>query len=341
MVAVVLGVTIETVGCWLFLRSGLHDVVMVYLLGVAVAALLYGRVASVATAIVSVGVIDFFFTIPVFSFAVEDRRLLVTFVVFVVIGCVIGDLAERVRRAIATARERELEARNERVRSALLASVSHDLRAPLAVIIDAACALLDGEEEAVRPARREHILTIADESVRLSRLVRHLIHATSLESGVVRVQKEWMPLEEIVGVALSRLEDSLGGRALDVRIDAEASMVSADATLLEQLFLNLLENAAKYTPPRTPVSISARQVEEGVEVAVADSGDGVPAGLEERIFEKFERAATGGGMGLGLTICRGIVAAHGGRIWCENVEGGGAIFRFVLPRGELPQMVEE
>lgn len=150
-----------------------------------------------------------------------------------------------------------------------------------------------------------------------------------------------MLLDEIVGVALDRVERALGTRPVEVRIEPDASMVAVDATLLEQVFLNLLENAAKHTPPRTPVAISARRVEEGVEVAVSDSGHGVPRGLEERIFEKFERAERSrGGMGLGLTICRGIVAAHGGRMWCENAEGGGASFRFVLPRGELPQLAD-
>jgi two-component system sensor histidine kinase KdpD len=338
----VLGVALETCVCWLLLRGALQDVVMVYLLGVTVAALRLGRIESMLTAVLSVAAFDFFFTAPYFTLAVDDRRLLLTFFVFLVVAYVIADLSERVRRATAFAQQRELEAHNERIRSVLLSSLSHDLKTPLAVVIAAASALLDREEDLPIECRREHLVTIADETSRISRIVRHLFYATSLESGGVRVRREWLPLEEVVGAALTRLDGSVGPRPVEVRIDSDASLVSADATLLEQVFLNLIENAAKHTPAATPVAISARRVDAGVEIAVTDYGEGVPRGMEERVFEKFLRAThSSRGMGLGLAICRGIVAAHGGRIWCENAEGGGASFRFVLPRDELPQCAEE
>jgi two-component system sensor histidine kinase KdpD len=337
----VLGVAMETCACWLLLRGALQDVVMVYLLGVTIAALRLGRFASMVTAVLSVAAFDFFFTAPYFTFAVDDRRLLLTFVVFLVVAYVIADLSERLRRATAVAHEHELEARNERMRSVLLSSLSHDLKTPLAAVLGAASALLDRDDDVPVERRREYLATIADETSRISRLVRRLYYATSLEWGEVRVRREWLPLEEVVGVALSRLNGALARRPVDVRIDSDASLVSADATLLEQVFLNLLENAAKHTPASTPLAISARRVEGGVEVAVTDSGGGVPRGMEERVFEKFLRAArSSGGMGLGLAICRGIVDAHGGRIWCENCESGGASFRFVLPRSDVPQLAE-
>jgi two-component system sensor histidine kinase KdpD len=341
VLATLAGVSFETLLCCLFLREALPDVLIVFLLGVVVAALCAGRIMAIGTAVVSVAVIDFFFTVPYYSFVVADSRHVLTFVVFMVVAYVIGDLTERVRRARAEAQARELEAFNEQIRSSLLSSVSHDLRGPLAVMINASSALLDREAEMTADARRDYLAAIADEAARLSRLVRHLIDATSLQSGPVRVRKEWTLLEEVVGVALTRLGDTLGTRPVDIRIDPDASMVPVDGTLLEQVFLNLLENAAKHTPPRTPVAIVARRVVEGVEVAVADAGAGVPRGLQERIFDKFERAVNSGGMGLGLAICRGIVAAHGGRIWCESGEGSGATFRFVLPRGTIPELAEE
>jgi two-component system sensor histidine kinase KdpD len=334
-------VAAETVVCWLLLRGAFADVVMVYLLGVVVMALRCGRVASTFAALLSIGAVDFFFTDPTFSFAVADPRRVLTLIVFLVVATVIADLTERVRLAAVAAKEREIEVRNERLRSALLSSVSHDLHTPLSVVLGAASALLDREGQLPADRRREYLVTIADEAARLSRLVRHLVDATALESGAVRARKEWMLLEEVVGVALTRVERALDARHVQVQIEPDASMITADATLLEQVFLNLLENAAKHTPPQTPVAISARRVDEGVEVAVSDWGHGVPRGLEERIFEKFERAERSrGGMGLGLTICRGIVAAHGGRMWCENAVGGGASFRFVLPRGEVPQLAD-
>jgi two-component system sensor histidine kinase KdpD len=163
------------------------------------------------------------------------------------------------------------------------------------------------------------------------------------------LRKDWQSLEEIVGVALRRLDDQLTSRPVRVQIDDDATMVPADATLLEQVLVNLVENVIKYTPVQTPLEISAREGRDGVEVTVADRGPGVPRGQEERIFEKFHRANTAaGGMGLGLTICRGILMAHGGRIWCENRAGGGAAFCFVLPRAHdvepltvLPELIEE
>jgi two-component system sensor histidine kinase KdpD len=341
MLVAVAAVSVETAASWLLLRGALADVMMVYLLGIVVMALRCGRVASTFAALLSAGAIDFFFTQPYYSLEIADPRLILTLIVFLIVAYVIADLTERVRAAAVAAAEREIEVRNERLRSALLSSVSHDLHTPLSVVVGAASALLEREGQLPADRRREYLVTIADETARLSRLVRHLVDATALESGAVRARKEWMLLEEIVGVALSRVERALDARPVEVRIDPDASVITADATLLEQVFLNLLENAAKHTPPRTPVAISARRVDEGVEVAVSDSGEGVPLGLEERIFEKFERAERSrGGMGLGLTICRGIVAAHGGRMWCEKAEGGGATFRFVLPRGELPQLAE-
>jgi two-component system, OmpR family, sensor histidine kinase KdpD len=161
---------------------------------------------------------------------------------------------------------------------------------------------------------------------------------TVLQADALRVRKAWHPVEEVIGVALGRLEEAIGSRPVEVTIAADASLVAADETLLLQVLVNLVENATRYTPAGAPLHIAARRVPDGVEIAVSDSGPGVPVGEEEAIFQKFHRAVrTGGGMGLGLTICRGIIRAHGGRIWSENRPEGGASFRFVLPSdGEPP-----
>jgi two-component system sensor histidine kinase KdpD len=153
------------------------------------------------------------------------------------------------------------------------------------------------------------------------------------------VQKEWQPLEEAVGVALIRLEERLQGHPVTVSLPPDLPLVPLDSVLMEQVFVNLLENAVKYTPDGTPIEISARPAEGFVLVEVADRGPGLPAGEETRIFDKFHRApqsVTTSGIGLGLTICRGIVTAHGGRIWAENRPGGGAVFRFTLPLAGPP-----
>ncbi len=233
----------------------------------------------------------------------------------------------------------QIDVQNERLRNALLSSVSHDLRTPLAVVKGAVTALLDGEATLAAERRREYLQTISDEATRLNLLVRNLLDATSLEAGAVRVRRQWHLMEELVGVALNRLDEQLAHRVVQVRIAEDATLAPVDDILIEQVLVNLVENAAKYSPSGTPITIDAKRVDGGVEVAVTDAGPGVPTGQEELVFDKFHRATRApGGMGLGLTICRGIVKAHGGTIWCENREEGGATFRFRLPCQEPPAM---
>jgi K+-sensing histidine kinase KdpD len=322
---------------WFLLDRRLTDVVMTFLMGVVLMAVWFGYAASLVTTVLSVAAFDFFFTEPYFSLDVYDRRHVLTFAVMLFVALVISNQTEHLRRSMAVTREREAEIQNERLRNALLSSVSHDLRTPLGVVKGSATALLEQEKTLTPERRREYVQAISNEANRVDRLVRNLLDMTSLEAGALRVRKEWQPLEEVVGVALGRLEDQLGPRPVQVRIDPAAAVAPFDSTLIEHVFVNLVENALKYTPAPSPLEINARRVDAGVEVEVADAGAGVPPGEEERVFAKFHRASdTALGMGLGLTICRGIVTAHGGRIWCENRPTGGASFRFLLPCGEHP-----
>ncbi len=263
----------------------------------------------------------------------SQEELLATFANQIALAVERGRMAESAQTA-------QLEVQKERLRNALLSSVSHDLRTPLAVIKGAVTALIDGDAAAPASRRGEYLATISDEASRLDRLVRNLLDMTSLEAGALRVRnQEWQSLEEVVGVVLNRLEDHLGRRPVQVRIAPDAALAPFDATLIGQVLMNLVENALKYTPADTPIEITASTIERAVEVEVADSGPGVPVGHEEAIFEKFHRVSnTSVGMGIGLTICRGIVTAHGGRIWYERRERGSS-FHFVLPReGDAPPM---
>ena len=231
------------------------------------------------------------------------------------------------------AHNEQLEIEAERLRTALLSSLSHDLRTPLGVITGAASSLLEERSHLTDTTRRDLLQTILEESRRMNRLIGNLLDMIRVESGALEVQKEWQPLEEVVGVALIRLEDRLRGHSVTVTLPPDLPLVPLDAVLMEQVFVNLLENAVKYTASGTPIEISAVAMNGTVRVDVADRGPGLPPGEEGRIFDKFYRAAgagTQGGVGLGLTICRGIVTAHGGRIWAENRPGGGALFRFTL-----------
>jgi two-component system sensor histidine kinase KdpD len=234
-----------------------------------------------------------------------------------------------------TGEQARAEAEAERLRTSLLSSLSHDFRTPLATIEGAASSLLDG---ALTPEGRHDLAeTILEESHRMSRLVANLLNMIRVETGALAVQKSWQPLEEALGVALLRVEERLKDHPVAVDLPPNLPLVPIDELLIEQVFINLLENAAKYTPPCTPIAVVASQNGDEVRVEVADRGPGVPQGAEEAVFRKFYRASGGpglvapGGAGLGLTISRGIITAHGGRMWVEHRPGGGAAFRFTVP----------
>jgi two-component system, OmpR family, sensor histidine kinase KdpD len=230
-----------------------------------------------------------------------------------------------------------VEVESERLRTALLSSLSHDLRTPLGSIEGAASSLLEDSSGGPGMIQREMAETILEESRRMNRLVTNLLDMVRVETGALAVQKAWQPLEEALGVALLRLEERLSNHPVQTRLPADLPLVPIDELLIEQVFINLLENAAKHTAPGTPITISAWAGDGAVEVEVADKGGGIPSGEEEMIFRKFHRTARtdwlspAGGSGLGLTICRGIITAHGGRIWLHRHGGPGAAFRFSLP----------
>jgi two-component system, OmpR family, sensor histidine kinase KdpD len=263
----------------------------------------------------------------------EQRRRVDAFAAQMALALERAQLAEET----STAR-REIEA--EQLRSSLLSSVSHDLRTPLAVITGSTSTLLEGGPNVSEATRQELLRTVLEEAEHLNRLIRNLLDMTRLESGAVKIRKEWLPIEELVGAALNRLDTRLTGREVHVDLPRDLPLAPCDAVLIEQALINLLENAAKYSPGSIDVGAVVRDGE--VIVEVADRGPGIPLGEEARVFEKFHRAAREGnseGVGLGLTICRAIVAAHGGRIWVQNRPGGGASFQFALPiAGEAPQL---
>jgi two-component system sensor histidine kinase KdpD len=178
------------------------------------------------------------------------------------------------------------------------------------------------------------LAAVLEESRRMGRLISNLLEMVKVESGLVEIRKEWQPLEEVVGIALLRLDAQLAGREIHTHLPADLPLVPIDGLLVEHVLINLLDNAVKYTPRGSPIDISAELGDGAVLVEVADRGPGIPRDAEERVFQKFTRLAdraAPGGAGLGLAICRGIVAAHGGRIWVEPRPGGGARFRFSLP----------
>jgi len=249
---------------------------------------------------------------------------------------------ERARLAEGRAEER-LRADHEQLRSTLLSSFSHDLRTPLGTITGATTSLLDPGPEAAPGDQRMLLLTIHQESCRLERLVNNLLELTKLESGQVQVKKEWVPMEEVVGSAVSRMEEQLGDRPLTLNL--REAWVPLDPVLLEQVLLNLLDNALKFSPPGSAIEIEGWVLEGRARLTVTDHGPGFTRGEEERVFEKLYRggqSASVPGAGLGLAICRAIIQAHGGTIKAANRPQGGARITLNLPiEGTPPELAPD
>ena len=254
------------------------------------------------------------------------RRLLQTFASH-------GALAlERAWLAQAESRARVLE-ESDKLKSAILSSVSHELRTPLSTIKAAASSLRGKEVGWDSPARTELIAAIDDEADHLNILVGNLLDMSRIESGALKPKREWNILSEIVGSVLARMKHSAEEHQIEVEIPENLPLVSVDYVQMEQVFTNLLSNSLKYAPANTTICIRAHVEEGTIHVQVSNQGPQVPAEHLERIFDKFYRTTAADrvtGTGLGLSICKGIIEAHGGRIWAENLTNGLA-FNFTLP----------
>lgn len=259
------------------------------------------------------------------------------------LDAIAGQLALVVERT-ELAQEAEatrLRLETERLRETLLSAASHDLRTPLATIAGAASGLIASDEALDRTTRLEMLQSIWDEAERLNRLVSNLLSMTRLRAGAAVLRKEWLPLDEVIGSALAALRRRLADHEVRVQAPDSLPLLLVDGVLVEQVLVNLIENATRHAGGASPIEIVAEERGGEVVVSVADRGPGIPAGDEEEIFERLSRAGRAygrGGAGLGLAICREIVEAHGGRIWASRREGGGAIFSFTLPvEGNAPR----
>lgn len=241
-------------------------------------------------------------------------------------------LLERTRQAQA-------EAESSRIRAALFSSVTHDLRTPLSSIKASATSLLE-EGVSFDPTQREDLLkTIAEESDRLNRLIGNLLDLSRLRAGALVPEKIATPIEDVIEAVVTRLRKVLGDRQVQLRIREGIPPAPMDVLQIDQVLSNLLENAARYAPPDSEIEIKATKWHNSVEVEVADRGPGIPPDERERAFEEFYRGETGNsetGAGLGLSIARAIVQAHGGEMWIRETPGGGASVGFRLPLGVGP-----
>lgn len=312
------------------------SVAMTYTLGVMVVAIYTSRGPAILASLLNVAAFDFFFVSPHFTFAVADTQYFVTFAVMLTVALVITTLTSRMRNeaARALAQEREahallVEMEREKLRNALLSSLSHDLRTPLSTIKGAASLLAEILQTNSSSSQHTLAVSILEEAERLNRLIENLVFATKLESGAVAVKREWVSLEEIIGSALTRLRSERPSRKVRIMLAADFPLVRGDGVLLEQAILNILENAYVHGGEEREVEIKCKKEGGRVEIRISDCGPGLEAGSETRVFERFYTSRRGGagGLGLGLHIAKGVVLAHGGKIRAENRwEGGASIF---------------
>ena len=231
----------------------------------------------------------------------------------------------------------ELLQRTDALRAALLSSVSHDLKTPLSSIKAAASSLLQADVEWDEEARRSFAEAIEHEADRLNRLVGNLLDMSRIEGGALKPEKEWYPVDELIHDVLGHMQPVLQDRTLLTDLPADLPPVKLDYLQMDQVLTNLIENAVRYTSPVSPIEVMACLKGDQMVISVADRGPGIPPVDLERVFDKFYRVLgtqRTTGSGLGLAVCKGLVEAHGGCIWAENREGGGAVFRFTLPVGK-------
>jgi two-component system sensor histidine kinase KdpD len=264
--------------------------------------------------------------------APDQRRL---------VEAVLGQVAqtiERIRLADeASAANAAVQA--ETLRNSLLSAIAHDFRTPLASIVAASSTLLQAREQLSAGQVKELTSTILEQGERMAHLANNTLEMARLEGGSVTLRREWYPLDEIIGAAMTRMEERVRRHRAGARVLPGNSLAQVDIVMIVQVLENLIENAVKYTPAGTRLDIGAQADAAQSTFWVGDEGPGLPAGEEDRIFEKFYRAKhqqDQDGVGLGLTICRILVEAHGGRIVATNQAGGGALFRFSIPHTETP-----
>jgi two-component system sensor histidine kinase KdpD len=325
---------------------------VLYLLAIIPVSVAWGIVDAVATAIGSMLVFNFFFVPPLYTFTIEDNRNWFALLVFVVTAVVVSELAGRSRRRAEEAeaalralreltedRERlarealEAEAlrRSDALKTALLRSVSHDLRSPLTAILASADALASPGLTLEAEDRLGLAETIRSEATRLDRVVEQLLDLSRLEAGAAEPHRELWHADELVGQALAGLGEDAGRVRLD--IGSEAPPVEVDAAQVERVLANLLENALRYSPAGSTVLLRAEPGATELRIHVVDPGAGLPEEQREALFQPFRRGVAGHGSGLGLAIARGFAEANGGRLWAQDDPGGGHLV-LTLPLAE-------
>ena len=330
---VAVAATLVVVG---LLQSTIVDLpaaILLYLVPIVLAASRWGRGPAITAVIASILAHDLLYVDPrgTFSVARADEALELVLLLFVAL--VTAQLADGARRGAETAREVAIARRSDELKTALLRAVTHNLRTPLASIKAGLSGLRQPDATFADEDRAELLGEMEEEADRLDRLVTNLLDASRLEAGGVIVNRHPQDMAELISAVVDRTQSRLAGRRVTLEISDELPPVSCDYTQIDQVVANLLENAMIHTPPGTSVVARAQRENGAVRVEILDTGPGIPSADRERLFRPFERGRTrASGTGLGLTIARGFVEAHGGKLWLEDRGNqGGSRFVFTLP----------
>ena len=315
--------------------SDVH-VPMIFVLAVLIVSLATdGYFYGILAAVISVVGVNYAFTYPYMKLDFSVYGYPLTFMTMLAVGFACSTLASYLRMQ----EQHRVQAERERVRANLLRTVSHDLRTPLTSISGSITTVLEEGESLTPQARRELLLGARRDADWLCRMVENLLSVTRISAGTGGVIRQEELLEEVLGEAVQRFHKRSGSVPVSVSVPEEALLLPMDATLIEQVLMNLLDNAVTHGGTVSRIRVEARRTGDMVEISVRDDGSGIPETLLPHLFDGSlplsggSRADDSRYMGIGLSVCRSIVEAHGGRIRAENAPEGGAVFRFTLPLG--------
>jgi two-component system sensor histidine kinase KdpD len=305
---------------------------IVYLVPLTLLASLWGRGPAILAVVLGFVLFDYFFIEPLGTLLPENPGETIALLVLLVAALVTTRLVDAAERGAEAAKEASALRRSEQLKTTLLRTVSHDFRTPLATIKANASSMREPRLAFSTEDRAELLAGIEEESDRLTRLIENLLEASQLEAGAITPEKSPQDVREIIEAVVARIEKYGESPRIDVSIPDDLPLVPCDYVHIDHVLTNLLENAIRHTPPGTPIQVQTSVDRDYVHIAVTDKGPGISQSDAERIFRTFERANNSGrGSGLGLPIARGLVEAHGGHLWLEDVPGGGSRFVFRLP----------
>lgn len=355
------------------LQISITTVALSLLLVVLFVATLWGSRPALVSAIVGVLCFNYFFLPPVGTWTIADPENWVAFVAFLVIALTAGQLSARLKRRAEEAESGRIEIerlytelssafekashaealkQSEKLKSALLDAISHDIRSPLTSIKASITILLDEQDLNSNQnerfildmeTRREMLEVIDEETDRLNRFVEGMVELARIEAGEMHIRRRWEAVDEIVSAAIARAEPLIKNHKIQIEIENDLPVVRVDSRAVSEVVYTLIDNAVKYSPGQSTIIFTASRFDNSnVLISVEDEGEGIPANLRERVFDKFFRATRDGdggesrptGSGMGLAIAKGIVEAHNGRIWITEGKTGGAKFNFLLPIGD-------